>query len=181
MVSSGFFPDATAVSPGRLVIHLVLALVLYGAIVWTGLSLIRPPHRRQRGQSGVRVLALASLAAVALTIVAGGFVAGTHAGLIFNTFPLMDGRLVPDGYTDLQPFLRNLTENVAAVQFDHRLLATLSLLLVSALVVLGLRGALPLALALGLLMTILLQYALGVTTLLLAVPVSAGTAHQAGA
>jgi len=181
MVSSGFFPDATAVSPGRLVIHLVLALVLYGAIVWTGLSLIRPPHRRQRGQSGVRVLALASLAAVALTIVAGGFVAGTHAGLIFNTFPLMDGRLVPDGYTDLQPFLRNLTENVAAVQFDHRLLATLSLLLVSALVVLGLRGALPIALALGLLMTILLQYALGVTTLLLAVPVSAGTAHQAGA
>ena len=71
----------------------------------------------------------------ALTIVAGGFVAGLHAGLIYNTFPLMDGRLVPAGYATLHPFLRNLTENIAAVQFDHRLLATLTALAALAAVV----------------------------------------------
>ena len=63
---------------------------------------------------------------------AGGFVAGTHAGYDYNTFPLMDGQLVPDGYARLTPFLRNLTENVAAVQFDHRLLATLTALVTAA-------------------------------------------------
>ena len=117
----------------------------------------------------------------AITIVAGGFVAGTHAGLIFNTFPLMDGRLLPDGYSDLQPFLRNLTENVAAVQFDHRLLATLTLVAITGLAILGLRGALPRMLAVCLLLAVALQYGLGVATLLLAVPVPVATAHQAGA
>jgi cytochrome c oxidase assembly protein subunit 15 len=74
---------------------------------------------------------------VALTILAGGFVAGLHAGLTYNTFPLMDGALIPAGYADLHPFLRNLTENIAAVQFDHRLLATLTLLTATATVVVG--------------------------------------------
>ena len=60
---------------------------------------------------------------VALTIVAGGFVAGLHAGLTYNTFPLMDGSFVPAGYAQLQPFVLNWFENVAAVQFNHRLLA----------------------------------------------------------
>ncbi len=55
-----------------------------------------------------------------LTIVAGGFVAGLHAGLIYNSFPLMGDGLVPPDYAGLHPFLRNLTENLAAVQFDHR-------------------------------------------------------------
>ena len=63
------------------------------------------------------------LVLVALTIVAGGFVAGLKAGLTYNTFPLMDGSFVPAGYAQLQPFVLNWFENVAAVQFDHRLLA----------------------------------------------------------
>ena len=60
---------------------------------------------------------------MALTILAGGFVAGLHAGLTYNTFPLMDGSFVPAGYAQLDPFMRNWFENIAAVQFDHRLLA----------------------------------------------------------
>jgi len=163
MVASGFFPDSTSVSPYRLVIHLVLALVLYSAIIWTGLGLLRPARLRPPSPLPIRLLALTCLALVALTIIAGGFVAGTHAGLVYNTFPLMDGRLVPDGYTDLQPLLRNLTENVIAVQFDHRLLATLSAIAVAVLGVAGLRGALPKPAALGLLAAVALQYALGVS------------------
>ena len=120
--------------------------------------------------------------AVASTIVAGGFVAGLHAGLTYNSFPLMDGSLVPASYAQLQPFVRNLTENVAAVQFDHRLLATLTALLASATLIVGLLGG-----AAGRLRTALLalgaavlgQYVLGVTTLLWVVPVALGTAHQA--
>ena len=62
------------------------------------------------------------------SIVAGGFVAGTHAGFAYNTFPLMEGRLIPSAYDAMTPLWRNLTENIAAVQFDHRLLAILTAL-----------------------------------------------------
>ncbi len=116
---------------------------------------------------------------VSLTIVAGGFTAGLHAGLTYNTFPLMDGRLVPDDYT-LHPLVRNLTENVAAVQFDHRLLATMTLILVSTLVGVGWRAGLPRRFVAAWLWR-RLQYILGVTTLLLVVPVPVAAMHQCGA
>ena len=111
----------------------------------------------------------------------GAFTAGLRAGLIYNTFPLMDGRLVPAGYAALEPLARNLSENVAAVQFDHRLMATLTAILVTALALTGLRGALPRPVAVCLLLAVGVQYALGVTTLLRVVPVGLATAHQAGA
>jgi cytochrome c oxidase assembly protein subunit 15 len=121
---------------------------------------------------------------VAVTILAGGFVAGTHAGFDYNSFPLMDGQFVPDGYARLTPFLRNLTENIAAVQFDHRALATVTALLTAFTVALGLVMPLPPAVrlklaALGL--TTAVQYGLGVATLLLVVPAGLAAAHQANA
>ncbi len=181
MVASGFLPDSTAVSPYRLVIHLALALILYAAIVWTGLSVLHPVHTRERGSPGVRGLAFSCLALVCLTILAGGFMAGLHAGLTYNTFPLMDGRLVPHGYARLHPLIRNLTENITAVQFDHRLLATITLILVSAMAVVGWRSGLPRPLAACLAAAVIGQYALGVTTLLLVVPVPVAALHQFGA
>jgi cytochrome c oxidase assembly protein subunit 15 len=129
----------------------------------------------------LRGLAIASLVMVSVTIVAGGFTAGLHAGLTYNTFPLMDGHLVPAGYTMLNPLIRNLTENVAAVQFDHRLMATVTLILVAALVGVGWRTGLPRSLIGCLAVAALGQYVLGVTTLLLVVPVSVATLHQCGA
>ncbi len=116
-----------------------------------------------------------------LTILAGGFTAGLHAGLTYNTFPLMDGKIVPEGYAMLHPFVRNLTENVAAVQFDHRLLATMTLILVSALAITGWRAGLSRRLVASLAAALLCQYVLGVTTLLLVVPVPVATLHQLGA
>src|SRR5262249_57859009 len=85
-------------------------------------GIVRGPARADLG-SGWKRAADAVLILVALTIVAGGFVAGTRAGLTYNTFPLMDGRLIPEGYAQLRPFILNWFENTAAVQFDHRLLA----------------------------------------------------------
>ena len=181
MVASGFLPETTAVSPYRLVVHLVLALMLYAAIVWTGLTALHPVQFGKLDSPLLRRLATASLGILSLTILAGGFTAGLHAGLTYNTFPLMDGRLVPDGYALLQPFVRNLTENVAAVQFDHRVLATFTLLLLSVLAVAVWHSDLPKKLSLCLAAAVAGQYLLGIATLVLVVPVGVATLHQSGA
>ncbi|MGE4048904.1 MAG: COX15/CtaA family protein [Acetobacteraceae bacterium] len=182
MVASGFFPDATTVSPYRLVVHLSLALILYSVILWTALSTLHPRVAAASGDTRLlRICAMIMTVLIASTIAAGGFVAGTRAGLTYNTFPLMDGTLVPDGYFGPLPFLRNLAENVAAVQFNHRLLASATLLGTIITLIVGLRHPasvvqrVPL---IGLVLAVGLQYALGVTTLLLVVPVGFGTAHQ---
>ncbi len=172
MVASGFMAEATAVSPYRLVVHLGLALVLYAVVLWTALGLLaRAPV------AGPRHLVRANAVAVAFAILAGGFVAGLKAGLDYNTFPLMAGSLVPEGYAQLSPWPRNLVENIAAVQFNHRLLATLTLVLAGASLVAGWRSAARPAL-LALAATVGVQYALGIATLVHVVPVGLGTAHQ---
>lgn len=187
MVASGFDADRTAVSPYRLVLHLGLALVLYGMVFWTALSLLRPrSETRERSgaahPAGLRRLVHATAGLVVLAMLAGGFVAGLRAGLTYNTFPLMDGRLVPEGYAQLSPFWHNLTTNIAAVQFNHRLLATLAGAAALAAAIWGAR-ALPAGFARGAVLalggTVALQYVLGVATLLLVVPVWLGTLHQA--
>lgn len=181
MVASGFLPDATAVSPVRLVVHLSLALALYVAILWTGLSVLTPSRPGASVPGALRVLSCVCLFLVGLTIVAGGLVAGLHAGLTYNTFPLMDGHLVPEGYASLHPLLRNLTQNIAAVQFDHRVLATLTLMAVTALAISTLRLGLPPVMSFCLGGTVALQYILGVSTLVLVVPVPLAVLHQFGA
>ena len=181
MVASGFLPDSTAVSPGRLVIHLALALILYATILWTGLSVLHPWRDQTGAPPWLKLLASASLGLLTLTIVAGGFTAGLHAGLTYNTFPLMDGHLVPQSYAALHPLLRNLTQNIAAVQFDHRLLATLTLILVTTTAVACWRAKLSRKLCACLAAAVIAQYLLGVTTLLLVVPVPVAALHQLGA
>ena len=131
-----------------------------------------------------RRLAEGLIALVAATIAAGGFTAGLHAGLTYNTFPLMDGSFVPAGYAQLQPLWRNWFENIATVQFNHRALAETTFACVLLLWLAGRRALLPrpahLALH-ALFAAVLLQFALGLSTLLLVVPVPLAAAHQAGA
>lgn len=181
MVASGFEADRVSVEPVRLVAHLSLALALYVAMLWIALSQWRGPLRASRANLLLDWMTRSSIPLVALTIVAGGLVAGMHAGLAYNSFPLMDGHLVPEGYASLVPIWRNMIGNVAAVQFDHRLLATASLVMVTATVLLGLarlpRGAPRRALAaLGLAMVT--QYCLGVATLLSVVQIDLAVLHQ---
>ena len=185
MVESGFDPNSTAVAPAKLVLHLCFAFALYAAILWTAFSVRWPDPERllatSAGARWTRRLAAGSALLLAITIVAGGFTAGTHAGFAYNSFPLMEGRLVPAGYDALHPFWRNWFANLPAVQFDHRLLATLTALSVGATLLVGLRSALPRRAHDALMLlgwSVLAQYALGVTTLLLVVPVWAGTLHQ---
>ena len=140
MVESGL-ADRVEVSQYRLVAHLALALAIYAAILWTALGIVRGPSPDP--SPGWRRAAEAVLVLVALTILAGGFVAGTRAGLTYNTFPLMDGRLVPAGYAQLQPLWVNWFENIATIQFDHRALAVVTVSAVFLLWAAGLRSNLP--------------------------------------
>jgi cytochrome c oxidase assembly protein subunit 15 len=184
MVASGFEADRTAVSPYRLVIHLGLALLIFAALVWTALGLLRPEPDAPAAARPVRRMVQVAVWCVVAAMLAGGFVAGIRAGFSYNTFPLMDGRLVPEGYLDLAPWWRNLTANIAAVQFNHRLLATLAGLGTAGAVWAALRR-LPAGFArravLGLGAAVALQYALGVATLIWVVPAALGTLHQATA
>jgi heme a synthase len=182
MVASGFFPDSTSVSPYRLAIHLALALVLYAALLWTALGLVQTNRQMTAAGSALRMLLVLCCVLIGLTIVAGSFVAGTHAGFEYNTFPLMEGRLVPANYARITPFLRNLTENPAAVQFDHRLLAALTVVIAALTAILASVTRVPptaraATAVLGGLVG--LQYSLGIATLLLVVPVPLAAAHQA--
>ena len=198
MVASGL-SVRTEVSQYRLAAHLTLALILLGATVWTAADLLegrRTPRslaplssrasEASRGirTSGWRYRLLPCLVALAgLTAASGALVAGLRAGRVYNTFPLMAGHLVPPGYAQLSPRWRNLFENHAAVQFDHRVLALTTFFAVVATWV-ALRWSSPprlvqrLDLVLG---AAMLQLALGISTLLLRVPVSLGVAHQGGA
>ena len=196
MVQSGL-TLRTDVSQYRLAAHLALGLVLYASAVWTAADLLGvsggawPPQLDpgvRRGDGGaarqLRWLTGGFVGFAFLTMVSGAFVAGLSAGSAWNTFPLMGGGVVPPGYLAMSPWYRNLFENAAAVQFHHRLLgmgvAVSAILLwrASRRVALTTPGrtafaALPLA--------ALLQMTLGITTLLLRVPVPVAVLHQLGA
>jgi cytochrome c oxidase assembly protein subunit 15 len=181
MVASGFQTDRTAVSPFRLVVHLGLALIIFGALLWTALDLLRPDSRAPAGYRPVRRLVRAAFWTLAAAMLAGGLVAGTRAGFTFNTFPLMDGALVPAGLFGHDPWWWSFTADHLTIQFNHRLLASVSTIIALGAAWAAWRGLPPgfarrAVLALG--GAVLLQYAIGVATLLWVVPVPLGTLHQ---
>ena len=186
MVKSGLVDDPR-VSQFRLTAHLALAFAILGAMLWIGLSLVYPqradlPTRPQR-RARARSFALAAL--VFVMVLTGGFVAGIRAGFAYNTFPLMNGAVVPPEILVLEPAWRNFFYNMATVQFDHRAIAWLLALLVPWFwwTLRRTRGLPPRARVGGdvLLVLVAVQIALGISTLLLVVPVPLAAAHQAGA
>jgi cytochrome c oxidase assembly protein subunit 15 len=185
MVKSGLVDDPR-VSQYRLALHLGLAFVIYGAMLWTALDLreVVRETAASGGAEGLRRLSIAITITVALMVITGAFVAGIRAGLAYNTFPLMNGHVVPPEIFMLEPWWKNFTTNMATVQFDHRAFAWLLMVLVLAFWVKAIRTVTPRRvrlLAHTLIAAVALQVALGITTLLFAVPVTLGVAHQGGA
>lgn len=183
MVQSGLV-DVPRVSPYRLTAHLGLAVAIYAYIVWIALDLLRPADGAAANLAGLRRFGWAVTALVCLMILAGGFVAGTKAGFVFNTFPLMHGSFVPPGLYAIDPWWVNNFENVATVQFNHRLLAYVLLATVLAYWWRGRNAAVPAGVRQrfgALLVAVLVQVGLGIAALLLIVPVWLGATHQAGA
>ncbi|MFQ6021370.1 MAG: COX15/CtaA family protein [Acidiferrobacterales bacterium] len=184
MVKSGLF-DEPHVSPYRLTAHLVLAVIIYGYILWVALGLLFPKAEHSAlAFKPIRRFGLAVTGIIGLTILSGGFVAGTKAGFAFNTFPLMNGRLVPQGMLGLNPLWRNFFENIATVQFDHRLIAYLLCITIAGFwykaTAADLQGRAHAA-SHALLAVLAIQVGLGITTLLLIVPMPLAAAHQGGA
>ena len=178
MVQSGLV-DEPAVSHYRLTAHLSLALVIFSALMWTALSLLRPRPLAVDGP--VPMLARLALALAAVQIVMGALVAGLKAGLIYNQWPLMGEGLVPPALYDMAPLWRNFLDNAVTVQFDHRMGAYLLFALSLVLGWFGIRHGGPVRTAvLAVFVPVTVQMLLGVVALLLAVPVFWGAAHQAG-
>jgi heme a synthase len=184
MVESGLVDDPR-VSQFRLTAHLGLAFAIFGAMLWTALSLAFPRAAGQKTPAGrsVRRHAFAVAALVFVMVLSGGFVAGIRAGFAYNTFPLMNGSVVPPEILMLDPWWRNFFWNTATVQFDHRLIAALLAIAVPGLAwrlrgsgsMRAGRGAVALVVMLG------IQVALGIATLLNGVPLPLAALHQAGA
>lgn len=184
MVKSGLVDDPR-VSQYRLTAHLSLAFLIFISITWVALGLWSE-RARETGDAVLRKLQRAGVwlaLLVAYMVITGGFVAGIRAGKAYNTFPLMNGYLLPPESFIIEPWYLNFFNNMALVQFDHRLGAWLLAFLVPWFC-LKVRAADVSArarqVASLLLLTLAVQIALGITTLLLAVPVSFGAAHQGG-
>jgi cytochrome c oxidase assembly protein subunit 15 len=178
MVKSGLIDDPH-VSQYRLVAHLVAAFLIYAYMFWVALSLIFPSSSQARHPWYRKTLAVTVL--ITVTVISGGFVAGLEAGKIYNTFPMMGEYWVPPGMFALQPWWRNLFDNMATVQFDHRILAVATFALIIVYWTQIRKTSLPARVAKGvnaLLHTAVLQVALGIATLLLVVPVSLAAIHQ---
>lgn len=182
MVKSGLVDDPN-VSPYRLTAHLGLALLIYGYMLWMAFGLLWVREAGPASPGRARAARLL-LALVFVTALSGGLVAGLDAGFAYNTFPLMDGALVPAGLFELQPWFLNLFENITTVQFNHRGLAILTVVALAGFwwrtrrTALGRRGRWAVN---GLPIAAVAQAGLGISTLLLMVPTPLAVLHQAGA
>ncbi|MFY9952056.1 COX15/CtaA family protein [Bradyrhizobium sp.] len=181
MVASGL-SERVEVSQYRLATHLVLALLIFAAVVWTLRRLTDGPS-----MAGSARLKITSAALVALTFVQlylGALVAGLRAGLVYNTWPDIDGSFIPSAARLWfeQPWWRNLFENTLTVQFEHRMTAYALLALAAFHAFDAVRsraGTAAINGALWLLVAVLLQATLGVLTLLNQVPIVLALMHQA--
>jgi len=181
MVASGL-ADRIEVSQYRLATHLVLACLIYVALLWMAQRWDQPPTTAV--PAPIRFGAIALLILVLVQIYLGAIVAGLRAGRIYNTWPLIDGALVPDPARLFfnAPLWRNFFENTLTAQFDHRMLAY-AIWIVALLHVFGVARAMKKGLALTgavlLALAVTLQAALGIWTLLMVAPLSLALLHQA--
>jgi len=182
MVQSGLINEPS-VSQYRLAGHLSLAFVIFGLLFWYSVSCLTSPPPKS-GSGWLRAGSVVILCCVGVTSVWGAFVAGLDAGRAYNTFPLMDGELIPRDLLLISPWWINFFENTAAVQFTHRILAVGTVIFILLFWLLAHRTPLAKVVqrAIAILALVALcQLALGIFTLLSGVPLILGIFHQIGA
>ncbi len=181
MVKSGLV-DRVDVSQYRLALHLTVAFLILALVVWLALELTVPESESAAGRTTAHILPLLIIGAIFVQVVIGAFVASLKGGLVYNTWPTMNGTLVPDDLWAIEPWWHNPFENPVMAQFIHRLIAYSVVVLVAIEAVRTFasgadreaRGSSALLMA-----GVLGQAALGIWTLLEAVPLGLGIAHQA--
>lgn len=179
MVKSGLV-DRPEVSQYRLTAHLIAAFLIYANMLWVAWSLLFPASDETAHAWYRRSLGILTL--VTITIISGGFVAGLKAGKIYNTFPKMGEYWIPPDLFALDPWWRNLFDNLSTVQFDHRLLAITTFVLIVVFWSGIRKQELPRRIGKSvnaLLHTAVLQVILGISTLLFVVPIFLAATHQA--
>jgi cytochrome c oxidase assembly protein subunit 15 len=182
MVKSGL-TDRTSVSHIRLAIHLITAFITFGFTLYFALEIL---NKKLIGEKNLKMLRFSwyILIVVTIQIIYGAFVAGLHAGKIYNTFPLMNGNIIPADGMQLSPALENFFDNPSMVQFIHRLLALIIFILTILFFIYPDRNELnaiqkkAINIFAG---VVALQITLGILTLLTVVNIPLAVIHQAGA
>lgn len=183
MVKSGLNQDPH-VSHYLLALHLATAFTTFAYTFWLALDLIRERSNLPEVPVRIRRLVIIQLVLVSVQIVYGAFVAGLKAGYFYPQFPMMGEYFLPPEATFMSPMWKNLLENPVGVQFIHRVLAMLITGNTLALFIYGRRTKLSSAYSNGiqlLVLAVVIQFTLGVLTLLMKVPVSVASLHQVGA
>ena len=182
MVKSGLTDDPY-VSQYRLSFHLTNAIIILCILLWLTLENFFPKQNNFKLDTSV-ILITISLFLCLITIISGSFVSATDAGKSYNTFPLMDGKLIPEGYLIYENFFINFFENTIAIQFNHRWLAIFSFIWTIAIIVYILKNKISYSQKITCLIIfflITLQIFLGIFTLIYNVPVILASIHQANA
>ncbi|HAE00416.1 MAG TPA: heme A synthase [Rhodospirillaceae bacterium] len=184
MVKSGFV-DRVEVSQYRLAMHLGIAFFILGYTVWLALGLLLPiEENRKPAPRPFRRLGAWAHGVIFITILSGALVAGLNAGFIYNEWPTMGGQFIPDGYWDEALGFASLFETLEAVQFNHRILAYITVITVLGLFWWSRRMTLPRrtkAAIHALFAMVCVQVCLGIATLLSIVWLPLAVMHQAGA
>jgi len=183
MVKSGL-SDRVDVSQYRLAAHLGLAFIIYGFILWVVMDLLRSRSQASDPPARYETVSWTLGGLIYVQILLGALVAGLDAGLSYNTWPLMDGGLIPSGLFSQSPWIANFFENRTTVQFDHRMVAYLITAVGAGLwywtrqseLAASVKRAADLVLA-----AIVVQVLLGIWTLLAVAPLSLSLLHQLGA
>lgn len=182
MVKSGL-QDAPHVSHLWLAFHLGMAFIIYGLILWAGLALL--DKKRESAplvEAGLlKNMALFLPILIFIQVILGAFVAGMHAGLIFNTFPDMNGQFIPDGLFIMSPLPLNFLENATTIQFTHRIIAYFVTVYILIFCLFSRKFNLTNTSRYAIWMLaiiVVMQVTLGILTLLLHVPIALASLHQ---
>lgn len=179
MVKSGLV-DVPHVSQYRLTAHLGLALVIFGCMVWYGLDFLRGEAINHQSSPAYLSSTFWVVVVIFIMMLSGGFVAGTKAGFIMNTFPKMGGQWLPTGLLNIEPAWRNLFENPVTIQFLHRCLALVVFATVCWSYFIS-RSQKYVTQNYWVVLAVSCQILLGISALVMRVPVWLGALHQAGA
>lgn len=180
MVKSGLV-DRVDVSQYRLALHLTVAFMILALLAWLAFELGRPERESVAPSGRVKALPVLIVAAIFVQVVIGAFVASLQGGLVYNTWPSMNGAFIPEDLWAVEPWHHNPFENPVMAQFNHRMIAyaIFALAAVEAWRAFASRAGQQVRVsAVLLLLGVIGQAALGIWTLLEAVPISLGIAHQ---
>ena len=180
MVKSGLQNDPY-VSPYRLTFHLSNAIIIYALLLWTSIEYFHLKSINFINIKSKKFLILTSIILVFITILSGGFMAGSHAGQSFNTYPLMNGKIIPDDIYLAEMGILNLFENTVTINFNHRWIATLTFVYTFSLFLylfISKITELQKSIIVLVLLILSLQFFLGVMALLSNVAIQYASLHQ---